>query len=760
MQNADDLGVDVGPDQLAYIYFTSGSTGEPKGAMCEQAGMLNHLYAKVNDLGIGEGDVITEIARQCFDISLWQLVVGLLVGGRTLIIEQAVILDLQRFVDTIADGKVSVMQIVPSYLEAVLSYLEKNPRQLPNLKCVSVTGEALKAELARRWFAAMPSVKLVNAYGLTETSDDTNHEVMERAPEGDRVPLGPAVNNVRVYVVDPHLSPVPLGAPGEIAFSGVCVGRGYVNDPERTRLAFMANPHREGERFYRSGDFGRWRPDGKLEFLGRRDAQVKINGFRIEIGDIENALLRATDVSQGAVVIAERTDKSKRLVAFYASQRPLEIKFLQDQLSQSLPAYMVPSAFHWKESLPLTANGKIDRKSLTALAAELGAGEEQAHYSAPTTATERFFCEVLASIMGIEKVSVDSHLFYDLGADSLVVTAFCARLRARPELPPLSTKEVYQRPTIRSLAAALSDAGPALSRDAGSAPLPVNVAPVGAAQYILCGTLQFLSVFAYSFILTFVLIGIYKWLFAGSGFVDIYCRAVLASGAGFLGLCVLPILAKWTLIGRWKPQQIPIWSLEYFRFWLVKTLVRLNPVVLFVGSPIFNFYLRALGAKIGRDVLILSPHVPVCTDLLTIGDNAVVSKDSFFSCYSAHDGVIHIGPVNIGKNAFVGEITVLEIGSSLSDGAQLGHSSSLHFGQAVPAGERRCGSPARQRAELDYRLVDSAKCSDLRKIAYSAFALLFALVISAFVLSTGTMLTSLIGGRPHFAGPGIEVVFA
>ncbi len=378
VQNADDLGVDVGPDQLAYIYFTSGSTGEPKGAMCEQAGMLNHLYAKVNDLGIGEGDVITEIARQCFDISLWQLVVGLLVGGRTLIIEQAVILDLQRFVDTIADGKVSVMQIVPSYLEAVLSYLEKNPRQLPNLKCVSVTGEALKAELARRWFAAMPSVKLVNAYGLTETSDDTNHEVMERAPEGDRVPLGPAVNNVRVYVVDPHLSPVPLGAPGEIAFSGVCVGRGYVNDPERTRLAFMANPHREGERFYRSGDFGRWRPDGKLEFLGRRDAQVKINGFRIEIGDIENALLRATDVSQGAVVIAERADRSKRLVAFYASQRPLEIKFLQDQLSQSVPAYMIPSAFHWKESLPLTANGKIDRKSLTALAAELGAGEEQA----------------------------------------------------------------------------------------------------------------------------------------------------------------------------------------------------------------------------------------------------------------------------------------------------------------------------------------------------------------------------------------------
>jgi non-ribosomal peptide synthetase-like protein len=750
----DDLGVDVGPDQLAYIYFTSGSTGEPKGAMCEHAGMLNHLYAKVHDLRIGDGDVITEIARQCFDISLWQLVAGLLVGGRTLIIEQAVILDLQRFVDTIADGKVSVMQVVPSYLEAVLSYLEKHPRELPCLKCVSVTGEALKAELARRWFAAKPSIKLVNAYGLTETSDDTNHEVMERAPEGDRVPLGPAVNNVRVYVIDPHLSPVPLGAPGEIVFSGICVGRGYINDPERTRLAFMADPLRKGERLYRSGDFGRWRPDGKLEFLGRRDAQVKINGFRIEIGDIENALLRAPGVSQGAVVVAERADKSKRLVAFYASERPLEIKNLQDQLSQSVPAYMVPSTFHWQESLPLSANGKIDRKNLTALAAELGAAEEETSYSAPTTPTERFFCEVLAGIMRIEQVSVDSHLFYDLGADSLVVTAFCARLRARADLPPISTKDVYQHPTIRSLAAALPAAGPAPSRVAQSAPTPVKLAPVGASQYLLCGALQSLSAFAYSYLLALVSFAGYMWISAGSDFVDIYCRAILASGAGFLGLCILPILAKWTLIGRWQPQQIRIWSFNYFRFWLVKTLVRLNPLVLFVGSPIYVFYLRALGAKIGRNVLILSPQVPVCTDLLTIGDNTVVCKDAFFFCYRAHDGLIQTGPVTIGKNAFVGEMAVLEIGSSLGDGAQLGHSSSLHAGQSVPAGEHRCGSPARQRTAVDYRLVDPAGCSALRKMAYSAFELLIGFVISAFFLSAGTLLTATIAERPHFAAPG------
>ena len=242
----DDLGIEVGPDQLAYIYFTSGSTGEPKGAMCEHAGMLNHLYAKIEDLEIGAGQVVAQTAPQCFDISMWQLVSALLAGGRTLIVEQDVILDVARFVDTIADGRVNVLQVVPSYLEVVLSYLDQNPRELPDLRYVSVTGEALKRELAQRWFAAKPGIRLVNAYGLTETSDDTNHEVMDRAPDGERVPLGPPVSNVRVYVVDEDLRPVPLGAPGLIAFSGVCVGRGYINDPERTAAVLPDRPAPRG----------------------------------------------------------------------------------------------------------------------------------------------------------------------------------------------------------------------------------------------------------------------------------------------------------------------------------------------------------------------------------------------------------------------------------------------------------------------------------------------------------------------------------
>jgi amino acid adenylation domain-containing protein len=413
-----DLGVPVASDQLAYVYFTSGSTGEPKGVMCEHAGMLNHLCAKIDDLGIGKGQVVAQTAPQCFDISLWQLVAALLVGGRTLLVKPEAILDTGSFVDAIVDGKVSVIQVVPSYLEVLLSFLTQHPRHLPDLRWVSVTGEVLKKELVQRWFAAQPTIRLVNAYGLTETSDDTNHEVIDRVPDRERVPLGPPIHNVSIYVVDEHLSLVPLGAPGEFVFSGVCVGRGYVNDPERTRRAFVADPYRAGHRLYRSGDYGRWLPEGKLEFLGRRDTQIKISGFRIELGEIENTLLRLPGVRDAAVVVADRPGERRHLLAFYSAERPLHASSLRDGLSASLPEHMVPSAFHWRKSLALTDNGKVDREALTALAGQLAVGEQSS--DPPSTPTEHRLAAAWAQVLGISQDRIRRRdNFFDLGGTSL-----------------------------------------------------------------------------------------------------------------------------------------------------------------------------------------------------------------------------------------------------------------------------------------------------------------------------------------------------
>src|SRR5438876_5647738 len=448
---AGDLGLDVAPDQLAYIYFTSGSTGEPKGAMCEHAGLLNHLLAKIDDLKIGEGTVVAQTAPQCFDISLWQLISALLVGGRTQIIEQELILDAKRFIDKIADARVNVVQVVPSYLEVLVSWLGPHPSEFKDLEYVVATGEALKQELVERWFAVQPLIKLVNAYGLTETSDDTNHEIMDRAPQGERVPLGGPINNVLIYVVDEQLQPVPLGAPGEIVFSGVCVGRGYINDPERTQRAFLQDPLRPGQRVYRSGDYGRGLPDGKLEFLGRRDSQVKISGFRIEIGEIENQLLKLPGVREGALVVTEGADQNKHLIAFCSGDRPSNPGVLRDQLAKELPRYMVPSAIHWRKTLPLTENGKIDRKALRALAGELDVPEQR--HEEPGTATERWLAAAWAEVLGIpeDQIGRRDH-FFELGGTSLSALRLAIALDRA-----VSFKDLTAHPILADQAALIAE---------------------------------------------------------------------------------------------------------------------------------------------------------------------------------------------------------------------------------------------------------------------------------------------------------------
>ncbi|MFJ7205956.1 amino acid adenylation domain-containing protein [Streptomyces sp. NPDC098789] len=468
-----DPGVPVAPDQLAYLYFTSGSTGEPKGAMCEHAGFVNHLYAKIDDQGIGADTVVAQTAPQSFDISLWQLVAALVVGGRTLIVGQDAILDVDRYIDTVERGEVAVLQAVPSYLEVVLTRLDEAPRALPALRCVSVTGEALKKELTVRWFDRFPHVALMNAYGLTETSDDTHHEVMTEPPAWDSVPLGRAVGNVTAYVVDEHLRPVPLGAPGEIVFSGVCVGRGYVNDPERTAQVFGEDPHRPGQRLYRSGDFGRWLPGATLEFLGRRDAQVKIRGFRIEIGEIENQLLKLPGVRDGAVVVVDAPDGSRHLVGFQSGSDE-DADALRRRLGETLPGYMVPGRLERLAALPLTPNGKTDKRALGVLAAELGAVEEDERvHEEPVTDTERALARAWSQVLRVpvEKIGRGDG-FFERGGTSLSGVRLVVRMERA-----FTLKDLMLHPTLGGLAALIDSGGAGASPAAAPAAAAAEAAP-------------------------------------------------------------------------------------------------------------------------------------------------------------------------------------------------------------------------------------------------------------------------------------------
>ncbi|CAM5488656.1 hypothetical protein SALBM311S_08607 [Streptomyces alboniger] len=362
--------------------------------------------------------------------------------------------------------------------------------------------------------------------------------------------------------------------------------------------------------------------------------------------------------------------------------------------------------------------------------------------------TESVLAEVLAGVVRKEHIPVDSHFFDDLGANSLVMAHFCARVRKRPDLPAVSMRDVYGHPTIRRLAAALAET---------PAEAPVTVAaeprePGSTARYVLCGTLQFLVFAGYCLLAGTATARGYDWVAGADGVAAVYGRSVVLGSALFAAACALPVLAKWLLVGRWKETEFPVWSLAHLRWWTVKTLLQANPMVLFVGSPLYVLYLRALGARIGPGVTILSRSVPVCTDLLTVGAGTVIRKDSHFLCYEARAGRIRTGRVTLGSGVYVGEKTVLDIGTTMGDGSQLGHSSALYDGLAVPAGQSWHGSPA-QRTDIDHVRIPPAHCSSARRFGYALAGLLQTLLLYVPLGVGGAHLLLTVA-------PELEVLFA
>jgi len=355
------------------------------------------------------------------------------------------------------------------------------------------------------------------------------------------------------------------------------------------------------------------------------------------------------------------------------------------------------------------------------------------------TRAERSFAELLAGVLNVERLSVESHFFDDLGADSLLMAKFCARVRKRKDLPSVSMKDIYRHPTLRSLSAAFADvmAGAEASAPAlGVLTLPPPT-PTSAREHVVCGALQALFYLGFSYLGVLAAIEGYQWLVADAAGLDKVLRLVALGSVAFVVMCAVPIAAKWLLLGRWKPGQVRLWSLDYVRFWIVKTLIRSNPApYLLVGSPLYGLYLRALGAKVGPGVVILSRRIPVCTDLLTIGAGTVLRREASFHCYRAQSGRLELGPVTIGRDAYVGEMSVLDINTSMGDGAQLGHASALHSGQAIPAGERWHGSPA-VRTTTDFVRVAPAQCGRIRRAVAGAFTLSGILLVLAPLLEWG-----------------------
>ena len=708
-------------DQLAYLIYTSGTTGTPKGVAIEHASICNFVRVAAEVYGMKPGDRCYQGMTIAFDFSVEELWVPLLAGTTLVPGKPGTSLVGSDLADYLQSKHVTVMCCVPTLLGTI-------ERDLPDLRILLVSGEACPQNLVTRW--QRPGRIMLNAYGPTETT--VTCTLTELYPNKPVTIGGPLPTYSVVILAEDKDEAFERGAMGEIGIAGIGLAAGYLNREDLTQKKFIPDflniPNNPSGRIYRTGDLGRINDNYEVEFHGRIDTQVKIRGYRIELAEIESVLEQMPHISQAVVNVYEPEPGAAELVAYYTlkqgTQDPPHSE-VAEKLRKHLPPYMVPAYLERLDIIPMTTSHKADRKALplpkgTRMA--VGSG----NFVAPKTPTEEALVRALGDVMKIDRISVADNFFQDLGAHSLLMARFGSEIRKRLRIAAVSMRDIYLNPTVEKLAAHL-DTLPA------EAPMQMNQEPIrapSALAYYTCGFFQFLVYLAASTFGLWLLVRGLEWVYEAAGnWTELYSRSVIFGLAMFAILTALPILGKWLLVGRFKATTFPVWGLRYFRFWLVRSLIQINPMALFAGSPLYNVYLRMLGMRIGRDCVIASTLVPVCTDLISIGDNAVVRRDAVVQGYKARSGLIQTGPIRIGDNAYVGEAAVLDIDTVMEDDTQLGHASSLQTGQRVPRGKHYHGSPA-QETTADYCPLAMGPASRLRRVLYSIYQLLIGFAVA------------------------------
>ncbi|WP_141693646.1 non-ribosomal peptide synthetase, partial [Streptomyces sp. PTY087I2] len=441
----------------AYVIYTSGSTGRPKGVMIPHQNVVRLFRTTEDWFGFGADDVWTMFHSYAFDFSVWEIWGPLLYGGRLVMVPYETSRSTRDFRALLAETGVTVLNQTPSAFYRLIQEEQENPAGELALRTVVFGGEALDLRRLEDWYGNHPDTapRLINMYGITETTVHVTYRALDRqsaASLGGSV-IGEAIPDLQVYVLDTGLRPVPPGVPGELYVAGAGLARGYLNRPGLSSERFVACPFgTPGTRMYRTGDIVRWTVDGELEYYGRADDQVKIRGFRIELGEIEAALSSYGPVAQATVLVREDQPGVKRLVAYAvpAAGQTLDTDLLRTHVASVLPDYMVPAAFVTLDELPLTANGKLDRKALPLPDFNAGATGR-----GPRDTREEALCALFADVLGLDSVGIDDS-FFELGGDSIVSIQLVSRARAAGLV--LTPRDIFQHRTVEALAAIATDA--------------------------------------------------------------------------------------------------------------------------------------------------------------------------------------------------------------------------------------------------------------------------------------------------------------
>jgi amino acid adenylation domain-containing protein len=449
----------VKPNNLAYVIYTSGSTGAPKGVLIEHRSLVNYIYAVNKQYRITESDRILQFASLNFDIAAEEIYTCLTSGATLVLRTDSMLGSPKIFLQKCQEWKISVVNLPTAYWHELTAHLAVDKLQIPSSwRLVAIGGEPALLNRLQDWYQYVGNqVRLVNSYGPTEATVNTSIYDFSgaRAKGKQEVLIGRPVDNTQIYILDGYLQPVPIGVAGELHIGGDGLARGYLNRPELTAEKFIPNPfsNEPGSRLYKTGDLARYLPDGNIEFLGRIDHQVKIRGFRIELGEIEAALTQHPDVQQAVVTVREDVPGDKRLVAYYVIQsETVSTRELREFVQQQLPQHMMPAAFVLLDALPLTSNGKVDRRALPAPDCTQRHQDDQ--FVAPHTPTELSIANIWKQVLGLQQVGIHDN-FFELGGHSLLAVQIISRIRETFVVDlPLSC--LFESSTIAGLSQAIA----------------------------------------------------------------------------------------------------------------------------------------------------------------------------------------------------------------------------------------------------------------------------------------------------------------
>ncbi|WP_432721315.1 amino acid adenylation domain-containing protein [Jeongeupia wiesaeckerbachi] len=675
------------PEHTAYVIYTSGSTGKPKGIAISHRSICHFLRSENAVLGVRGDDKVYQGFSVAFDMSFEEIWISYLVGATLWLAPKEIVADPDALPAALGKHGITVLHCVPTLL-SLFSH------DVPGLRIINLGGEMCPDTLVERF--ATPDRQLFNTYGPTEATVSASLAQLQR---GQPVTIGKPLPNYGLLVINEAGEIVPPGETGELCITGPGVAAGYLGRPELTAEKFVTPDW--GERMYRTGDLARIDEHGQVHCLGRADDQVKVRGFRVELGEIEAALAEQAHVGTVAVSL-KPVAGIDQLVAYLVADGPLgriDAGALRQALRDRLPPYMLPALFVTLATMPRLLSGKIDRKALKALPVTFEARSSES--DEPSGEVETALFAALATLFPGQPLRFADDFFADLGGHSLLAARLVSTLRAIPALATTSVQDVYQHRTLGAIAAALSakgatQAGPSRTKRRLST-RPLARIACGAAQLATLPALIGLRMLMW--LVPFL---VYHVMTGSPG--DSLPLAVLSAIGAYIAANVLsfavPVAAKWLLLGRVRPGRYPLWGSFYFRWWLTDRLTDLPPKHLLSNSPLHRAYLRLLGAKIGFDAQLgaISVRAP---DLLHIGTGASVGASVNLENVRVDGEELVVGSIVIGERGYIGSYCAMHEDCIVGAGARLDGLSALPPGGHVPAGEAWAGSPARRTGVVD-----------------------------------------------------------